>query len=116
MADRAVWLESFACLRGLRFGALGCVGMSVLCHGNLAAKRTMAYCTFNRESDVFVLEAPIGAKYVCHNCKLLNDGRRFRSADPATMIVHLGEHLAAGHKVPDRAFARLWGEREAGDD
>jgi hypothetical protein len=30
-ADNAVWLESFAGLRGLRFGALGCFGMELTC-------------------------------------------------------------------------------------
>jgi hypothetical protein len=67
----------------------------------------MAICTFTPYSDVFVMER-LNSSYVCHQCKLQNQGGDFRASDGQMMITHLGEHLTAGHKVPDWAFARVW--------
>ena len=63
----------------------------------------MSYCRFGTESDVYVFMCITGALECCA-CRL--DGpQRFLSTQ--AMIDHLDAHRAAGHKVPDRAIARL---------
>lgn len=66
----------------------------------------MSYCRFAWDnSDVYVYEGERG--FECCGCKLHNS---FRSNSELGMIVHLVEHLIAGHTVPEYAFTRLLGD------
>jgi hypothetical protein len=65
----------------------------------------MSVCRFGDDSDVYVFYANTGGIECCR-CDLLN-GNHFNAPDEAGMIVHLEAHLAAGHKVPPKAFERL---------
>lgn len=68
----------------------------------------MAYCRWSKDSDVYVILLESG-KYQCCGCRL---GGSFATDDPNKMILHLGDHVEAGQKVPDLAIARL--RKEAG--
>lgn len=84
----------------------------------------MSYCRFGEGSDVYVFASDVGLE--CCGCLLqdqewVEDERAlfggylkdigeiiphvFQSNHE--MIEHLEKHVAAGHAVPDRAFARL---------
>jgi hypothetical protein len=65
----------------------------------------MAVCRFNDDSDVYVYYSVLGGIDCC-GCILLGRGA-FVARDEAAMITHLNEHVAAGHKVPAKAFERL---------
>lgn len=72
----------------------------------------MADARFTFACDVYVfLDAHDG--YVCQQCKLQPDGRRFATATAAEMIAHLiDEHRARGHRVPDDALDGLRADDE----
>lgn len=63
----------------------------------------MSYARQNEESDVYVYDSGDGV-IVCQWCKL---GTENRNCTRAEMVEHLRLHQAAGHKVPEYAFARL---------
>jgi hypothetical protein len=65
----------------------------------------MAVCRFSTDCDVYVFYSSSGGIECCR-CELSKD-RIFNAPDEASMISHLREHVATGHKVPDIAFQRL---------
>lgn len=73
----------------------------------------MSYCRMNgQDSDVYVIRTMDDLQ--CLGCKLdrrSGDNRGiFRTTGEMGMIRHLETHRAAGHRVPDRAFERLYRE------
>lgn len=63
----------------------------------------MSYARFGDDSDVYVYVSDRGLE--CCWCTLQPKSETFRSN--AAMIVHLEEHQASGHVVPERVFVRL---------
>lgn len=71
----------------------------------------MSYARFSRDSDVYVYES-VGGGFVCDDCALHE--KRTVLDTPAAMIVHLLEHRAAGHAVPDAALNGLLATADRG--
>jgi hypothetical protein len=65
----------------------------------------MSYVRFGQDSDVYVFHSVYGG-YECCGCHL-NPDRGFNSKTISGAIAHLQVHIAAGHKVPQRALIRL---------
>ena len=79
----------------------------------------MIHCRANGiDSDVYVYGgAEAGMWLVCSGCLLIQDGRgEFNTVVRQSMLDHLAQHLAAGHKVPEWAIARLTKEMEEHGD
>lgn len=72
----------------------------------------MSYARFAEDSDVYVFLA-IGGHLECCGCSLRPRIWEYDSTD--ALLVHLDEHKAAGHDVPDSCIARLIEEREEND-
>lgn len=71
----------------------------------------MSYCRFGEGSDVYMFSD--GTEWECCGCKL-NDGGSIGLATLTAAIEHLEKHIAAGHKVPENAIARLKAEKNTG--
>lgn len=67
----------------------------------------MSYCRKSASSDVYVHAS--AEDIVCYECPLIQK-RSYRAEDVAEMLVHLDEHIDAGHKVNRQAIARLQNE------
>lgn len=66
----------------------------------------MSYCRWGSNSAVYVYpDASLGG-ITCCGCPS-NDDEDFNCRTHEEMIVHLDEHRAKGHPVPDYAFERL---------
>lgn len=63
----------------------------------------MSYVRFGKDSDVYIFQSVYGG-YDCCGCRL---SESFAAKTIDHMIAHLKVHVAAGHKVPRRAFIRL---------
>lgn len=67
-------------------------------------------------SDVYVWtdgRHPGEGQIHCQDCPLLGGPVDVVTSSQARMLVHLEQHLAAGHRVPETALARLrreWAE------
>jgi hypothetical protein len=72
----------------------------------------VSYARFGKDSDVYVFLSVEGPLECCA-CALEPESECFDSTD--AMLAHLREHVDAGHKVPDRTFARLEENRDASD-
>lgn len=70
----------------------------------------MSYCRFS-DGDVYVYLDYCG--YLCCCACALDGGTNFHST--AEMVRHLGEHIAAGHIVPDDVIPALEADREEND-
>jgi hypothetical protein len=70
----------------------------------------VAYARFGEDSDVYVFST--GRGLLCMRCAL---GPDFTAKTTAAMIVHLGDHRTAGHKVPDDAISDLLEGQEEND-
>ena len=70
----------------------------------------MSYCRMGEDSDVYVF-ASGGGRLECCGCRLPGSGW-WGTTSRKAMMQHLHEHKRAGHKVPNRAFMRLWRESE----
>ncbi len=65
----------------------------------------MSYCRHNdTDSNVYVFPDVAGG-YACCMCWLV-DGE-YHADTAGQMVVHLRDHLRAGHAVPERAFEAL---------
>lgn len=64
----------------------------------------MSYCRIGEDSDVYVIRMGEGLKCFCS----LPDNHQDSEEG---MISHLIDHMNLGHKVPQRAIARLNDER-----
>lgn len=78
----------------------------------------MSYCRFSAASDVYMFPSlPRGGgkqcEIVCCRCKLdsRHHDQRFVTAKAA--MIHVGDHIEAGHKVPTHVMERLL--KEAAD-
>lgn len=72
----------------------------------------MGYARFGPDSDVYVYESEHG--WTCCRCDFHSEPGRAVSPNfqkIEEIIVHLCEHRAAGHKVPDKAIKELETER-----
>jgi len=64
----------------------------------------MSYCRFAENgSDVYMFEGPGGI--VCCGCRLASISVIFKT--PLDAMLHLFDHIKAGHKVIPRAFEGL---------
>ena len=75
----------------------------------------MSYCRANGvDSDVYVYASGEECLWlICFECRLIRGGLgEFNTVVRQTMLDHLAEHTAAGHKVPARAIACLTKEME----
>jgi len=63
----------------------------------------MSYCRFATDSSVYVWGSDV---IHCSLCEL-NDGDDMIFTRYSNAIIHLHDHRALGHKVPDRAFQQL---------
>lgn len=70
----------------------------------------MAYARRGPSSDVYVFSD--GERYYCHECP--RTGETWVGHDPDAVLAHLGEHVAAGDRVPPEAVERLRSERSSG--
>jgi len=65
----------------------------------------MAVRRFSEDCDVYVYYSSAGGIDCC-GC-ILSNKDTFNARDEATMLSHLRQHVAAGHKVPAKAFEEL---------
>ena len=73
----------------------------------------MSVCRFS-EGDVYVLYDVHGG-ITCCGCRLTSERRILNLPDEGAMIAHLKKHPAAGHRVPEDAFYRLFHPEEWAD-
>lgn len=62
----------------------------------------MSYCRISNESDVYVIR-DITGQWAC----FCDPASTFVADTRRKMYMHLLEHRAAGHRVPERVFERL---------
>jgi hypothetical protein len=73
----------------------------------------MSYCRFSPDSNVYMF-ACIEGGIVCCACSMHpNLFGSYEFATPAEALVHLHEHRAKGHAVPDYAIIALEEEANA---
>lgn len=61
----------------------------------------MSFARFSAESNVYVY-SDVGGYVCCCGCLL---GSKWDFHSPAEVVAHLREHVAAGHKVPERLLS-----------
>lgn len=72
----------------------------------------MSYCRFSEDSEVYVYHS-VNGRFICCGCCLMEPvgaglvqyERSYRTREQ--LIEHLKQHIAAGHKVPAHAIARI---------
>jgi len=79
--------------------------------GDEYPERSVAYCRFGKDSDVYVFQAEDGS-YICCGCDfdggpVPNEGYGLAFSSPGQLLKHLLAHQAAGHQVPEKALERL---------
>jgi hypothetical protein len=70
----------------------------------------MSYARWGADGSQVYVFAHAEGWIECHGCLLVrtpDDDPDFRAQSPWAMAVHLAEHRAAGHTVPDYAIERL---------
>lgn len=68
------------------------------------------------DSDVYVFLSTGGGVECCACClERGGDDLHFRAWSAVEILVHLAEHLDAGHAVPDEAFERIAADAETID-
>lgn len=69
----------------------------------------MAYCTMDKDSDVYVVRAN-GGGFKCHTCKMPDIPEYFSCESRTLMAEHLELHVKLGDKVPKRVLGMFKGE------
>jgi hypothetical protein len=72
----------------------------------------MSYCLKGSDSDVHAFYDRDEQSYKCRDCTLSEPPTTVSFSLPHGLRTHLGQHMAAGHRVPLRALQTIYGDVE----